>query len=176
MTRRDEAVLLDASDRPVEALVAYEEALLKGELSLDDCLNVAGLCLELADPGYASAVGVTDMRTLPDVKTIAFRVLMEAEDRFGPSADVVFMRAYARWTLDGVLPPEDFLAGVGEFRTFRWGTYWEAIMGTCRDEERIRALLRSIEGESVVAKRRLMSILQGCLSQLSRQSPRETTG
>ncbi len=164
MTLREEAVRLDVSDRPIEALKAYERARVAGELTLEDCLNVAGLCLELADPGYAASVGIANMQNLPELRSIVAQVLREADGRFGPTPDVTFMRAYADFVLNGIDFPEDQFKEIGPFQTFDWGAFWRVVSGICRDRTSVESLLSSLRGESTVARRRIESILRGVLA------------
>ena len=93
MTSLQDAVVLDAAEKPLEASKAYEEVLAQGGPCIECYLNLAVLYFVCTDFGYLSHHGLPNdfcRRALGR----AHELLDEAEHRFGSHNEIEFWRYY----------------------------------------------------------------------------------
>lgn len=100
MSARQEAIMLDREDRPVEAAEAYERAIMENDASLDTFLNLAVLYFECTDGGYAAQHRLPNEFMRSSFER-ANDILTKAEARFGKHPEIDFWRYYFKYVVLG---------------------------------------------------------------------------
>jgi len=96
MSYLESALAFDASDNPVEAANAYEEAIKQEDVGLDAFMNLAVLYFECTDPGYFCAKKL-DQEFINRASAGMFRVLEQSYTRFGHQPEALFWKLYFDW-------------------------------------------------------------------------------
>ncbi len=100
---KENAVMLDAQDLPLEATRAYEEVIADCDADFETFMNLAVLYFVCVDGGYATHHHLTP-EFINYAWDRAYEVLDEAESRFGPQSEGVFWRHYFRFVVLGEAP------------------------------------------------------------------------
>jgi hypothetical protein len=106
MNMKQSALELDRKDQPSEAANAYEDAIQQQGEELDTFLNLAVLYFCCNDGGYA-VYHKLSKEFLDNAWERSWKVLDEAEAKFGRKAEIEFWRSYFRVILLG---EENFVA------------------------------------------------------------------
>jgi hypothetical protein len=96
MNSKELALKLDAEDKPIEAVKAYEEAIKEPGADLDIYLNLAVLYFVCTDFGYAAHHHLPD-ELFDKAWERMISLLDEAESRFDKNDEVDFWRRYFRY-------------------------------------------------------------------------------
>ena len=100
---KEEAMMLDAQDLPVDAAQAYEEAIAASDADFDTFINLAVLYFVCVDGGYATHHGLSQ-EFINHAWERAYELLDEAESRFGNQSEIAFWRHYFRFVVLGEAP------------------------------------------------------------------------
>ncbi|MDH3604508.1 MAG: hypothetical protein OEU26_33290 [Candidatus Tectomicrobia bacterium] len=100
---KEEAMMLDAQDLPVDAAQVYEKVIAASDADFDTFMNLAVLYFVCVDGGYATHHGLS-REFINDAWERAYELLDEAESRFGKQSEITFWRYYFRFVVLGEAP------------------------------------------------------------------------
>jgi hypothetical protein len=100
---KEEAVMLDAQDLPLDAAQAYEETIAASDADFDTFMNLAVLYFVCVDGGYATYHGLSQ-EFMNHAWERAYELLDKAESRFGKQSEIAFWRHYFRFVVLGEAP------------------------------------------------------------------------
>jgi hypothetical protein len=163
MTIKEQAELLDTQERPVEAAEAYERAIAEEDATLDLYLNLAVLYFVCTDFGYQAYHHLSD-EFIAKAWDRAFKLLDEAESRFGPDSEITFWRRYFRFVRlgdDPFIEECERLALSGSLLVPYF--YLFGYTGEEKHREQAQKLYESVKNGSTEKQRYIRSILENRL-------------